>query len=460
MIADWPSVDAFPLTDPGLKRSHNEDWVGVYEPDDPEELASSGRLYIVADGVGGASRGERASQYAGEKVLYEFYQSHEPDLADRLHMAIRAANADIFEHTERNDTQDPMGTTFVAASLRGRELVIANVGDSRAYLIRGGQIQQLTRDHSLLQQLIDEDELTPDEVQNFRRKNVIMRSVGADEFVEVDLFRRDVHPGDSLLLCSDGLYKYFPDPNELARLALAGATAQAAQQLVQIAKQRGGSDNITVLIIRLGGAKTKLIRPPAGRAGRKVAPAWDDMPTDTRPPRRRTSGLYIGKYPVTGPVLAALVIGSAILVTGMVTAGLMIGTQLFGDEPVSPANPTAPLATLIPTVTLPATAQPTALVTEQLVTEPAVVATVTTAAPVSTITLESAPICKWKVDSILSEKYRQTWPTTDFNVYQDRFRVLNPGIEPDNIQIGQELRIPWPLPLEPTADGSEPTCPS
>ena len=212
-------VQVGPLSVEGRKRPRNEDYVAFHEPGDPRELARSGRLYIVADGVGGAAHGERASQYAAQKVLYDFYQSSGPDLGERLQSAIRAANADLYQYAERADAPQPIGTTLVAAVLCGPELVVANVGDSRAYLIREGRIHQISRDHSLVQKLIDEEELTPEAALTFPRKNVILRSVGAEAFVDVDVFRCEARPGDTLLLCTDGLHKYFPDPTEIAHVA-------------------------------------------------------------------------------------------------------------------------------------------------------------------------------------------------------------------------------------------------
>ena len=133
-------------TDTGRKRQHNEDFIDYYEPDDVEELARGGRLYVVADGVGGAAAGEVASEYAVGKVLHEYYRSTEPDIGERLRAAIHAANADIFEHVEQRPELGRMGTTIVVAVVLGDQLIVANVGDSRAYLIRNGEIHQITRD--------------------------------------------------------------------------------------------------------------------------------------------------------------------------------------------------------------------------------------------------------------------------------------------------------------------------
>ena len=199
------------LTDVGRKRPHNEDFVDCFEPTDTEELARSGRLYIVADGVGGGSAGEVASEYAAKKVLHEYYHSSEPDLGERLKTAIHAANAGIFEHVQRRPELGRMGTTLVAAVVRGDELVVANVGDSRAYLIRKGEIHQVTRDHSLVARLVDEGSITPEEAETHPRRNVVLRSLGAGAKVYSDIFDGRVQRGDQIVLCSDGLMRHVTD---------------------------------------------------------------------------------------------------------------------------------------------------------------------------------------------------------------------------------------------------------
>jgi protein phosphatase len=238
----------FGLTHAGKKKPNNEDCVDWFEPRDPLERVHNGNLYLVADGVGGGSRGEKASQYAVQKVLFEYYQQDDDDLSGRLTRAIQSANTDIFAFSEESGTE-LMGTTLVAAAVRGAEAVIASVGDSRAYLMRGADAQQVTHDHSLIQKLIDNRELSPQDAQTHPRKNVILRSVGAEERVDVDVYRLQLQPGDRLLLCSDGLHKYFPHSPELANLVNTGTPEQSVHQLVNLANERGGSDNISALIV-------------------------------------------------------------------------------------------------------------------------------------------------------------------------------------------------------------------
>ncbi len=281
-------TETFGLSDLGRRRRNNEDCFVFYEPNDPDERAQSGCLYIVADGVGGAAMGERASQYAAHKTLFDFYETHDPDLGARLRQAIRAANADIFAHAAQRALAKPMGTTLVAVALRGEQIVVANVGDSRAYLLRAGQAAPLTRDHSLAQQLLDEGELTPDEALHFERKNVILRSVGGSAEVAVDLFTETVAPGDALLLCTDGLHNYFPDPVELAELASAGTAEQAAHRLIVRANARGGADNLTALLVRLFAPDGAPPRAPSAVIPAPTTPDWDNLPTVIVPRRRAT----------------------------------------------------------------------------------------------------------------------------------------------------------------------------
>jgi protein phosphatase len=183
--------------------------------------------------------------------LFEFYQSYDSDPTGRLLSAIQAANTDIFTYAQTHSSR-PMGTTLVAASVCQDRLVVANVGDSRAYLIRSQQIEQLTHDHSLVQKLVDEHQLTAEEARTSKQRNIILRSVGSNERVAVDTFRVELKEDDLVLLCSDGLHKYFADPQELAEAALDGPVELAAQRLIDLANERGGSDNISVILVRIG----------------------------------------------------------------------------------------------------------------------------------------------------------------------------------------------------------------
>lgn len=362
-------VEAAACTDRGRKKPKNEDFVIFYEPDLPADLAQHGRLYIVADGVGGAERGERASRYAAEKVLFEYYQSTTTNLPERLRSAIKAANVDIFSHTEHTATQNPMGTTIVAVAIRGHQLVVANVGDSRAYLIRGQQIQQITRDHSLVQSLFEEGELTLGEMLTFKKKNVINRSIGTDEQVEPTISEWEVHAGDTIFLCSDGIYKYFPAPQEVAQWVQAGAreeqakqlmaaaehelktyvtagTAQeAAQQIIHLANDRGGSDNLSAIVVRLH--EPALTPPPqlVVPVSQPLPPDWENAPTQVPPSPRKTKAkapppIYRQSFLLMGLILMAVILVGLLV--------FFVAKELFSPGGLAGPGPTQPTQHLPP----------------------------------------------------------------------------------------------------------------
>jgi serine/threonine protein phosphatase PrpC len=339
------AIEAEFLTHVGRKRRHNEDFVDCFEPADPEELAHSGRLYIVADGVGGAADGEVASEYAVKKVLHEYYRSTEPDLGERLKAVIRAANADIFEHVQRRPELGRMGTTVVAAAVRDDELVVANVGDSRAYLIRNGEIHQITRDHSLVAKLVDEGSITPEEAERHPRRNVLLRSIGADPDTYPDTFEGRLQPGDQVVLCSDGLTRYVSD-DEILDVATHTRADRAVKRFVETANARGGKDNISVMLIRA----TEAMPPPAlaetvGGLRTPLQPEFDAI-HDTVSRRRKTpSRLPIPKW--------ALAFGGAFVGVCLLLGALFIGGRALGIIPFF-AEPTD-IPTLTVTFTTPST---------------------------------------------------------------------------------------------------------
>ncbi|MBM4342079.1 MAG: Stp1/IreP family PP2C-type Ser/Thr phosphatase [Deltaproteobacteria bacterium] len=255
------------LTDVGLVRDGNEDALLLMEAD---------QLYVVADGMGGHSAGEVASAFTIE-ALRSFYGN--PDLTQRvrsaylrarrakaemtvaeasphalrLRKAVESANISVYRLAQQHDQLRDMGTTLVGAVFQGNRIHIANVGDSRLYRMRGGKLRQLTEDHSLLNEYIRMNLLQPEEIENFPYKNVIVRALGLQDQVIVDLFVDTVRRGDHYLLCSDGLTDLVRD--EEIELVLRNApTAQSAcYRLTDLAKARGGHDNITTIIVRIHG---------------------------------------------------------------------------------------------------------------------------------------------------------------------------------------------------------------
>lgn len=239
------------LTDKGQKRPHNEDYITFFEPSEKEGLLQSGCLYIVADGVGGAAKGEKASKYAAEKVRYEYFQNPGVKPAERLARAMLTANEDIYNYSQRDGEYKRMATTMVAAVVYQNNLIVANVGDSRAYLIRNGNVKQITRDHNIKGELVREGSLTEEEARFSKVRNSLTRSIGGEAEVTVDVFPPILlEPGDQIFLCSDGLTRY-ANQETVAKLASQGSPAEIVQAAINYANQSGGADNISAILIQI-----------------------------------------------------------------------------------------------------------------------------------------------------------------------------------------------------------------
>jgi protein phosphatase len=262
------TVDVWPVTEAG-QADENEDYVLFYQPADAEVQRISGSLYVVADGLGGGARGKTASRYAAHKVVSDYYSSSEPDLGLRLREAIAAANTDLRAYAAQRPELVKVGTTLVALVIRGEQVHIASVGDSRAYLVRDGGIQQITRDHTLVQQLIDEGAIGPEEAHDHPRRDVVLRSLGAADEVLVDVYDLRMRPDDSIILCTDGLTRYLYD-EEIAEIAASASPRSTAETLVKKALDHGGKDNVTVL--------AALLRDGAPSSTAGIPHAWDGAP--------------------------------------------------------------------------------------------------------------------------------------------------------------------------------------
>ena len=247
------SVAAF--TDVGRVRKNNQDYVAYHIPPDSRVREQYGSLFLVCDGVGGQSAGDVASEHAGRRILNDYYQGPaDQPLPTRLLAAIQQANADILaENAEQPDARK-MTTTVVAAVVAGFHLHVAHVGDSRAYLARQGQITQLTKDHSWVAEMVRAGDLTPEEARNHPWRNRITRALGLKEHVEVDVQSFEIAPGDVVVLCSDGLTRHVDD-QEIAGMATSRPARSAAQSLVKLAKERGGTDNISVIVVQMQAAE-------------------------------------------------------------------------------------------------------------------------------------------------------------------------------------------------------------
>jgi protein phosphatase len=242
-------------TNVGMKRTHNEDNFSIIE--------ESG-LYIVADGMGGHASGEIASKMAVD-AMREFFAltANDPERTwpykmdrskgyeeNRLITGIKLANLRIYESAQRDPRQRGMGTTIVALFAVEDGVYLAHVGDSRVYRIRDAALEQLTEDHSLLNDYIKMKRLTPEEIANFPHKNVIVRALGMKDTVKVDTRLEQPRAGDLYLLCSDGLSGPVTDDELLDVVSSAGDLKSAAARLIAKANDNGGPDNITVVLAR------------------------------------------------------------------------------------------------------------------------------------------------------------------------------------------------------------------
>lgn len=244
-------VEVCLCSDVGKKREKNEDSCILTAPNDPEALRERGLLFAVADGMGGASAGEYASRMALNMLSSAYYSGPRLPIPAALRSAIEAANGKVFEEAELNPAFHGMGTTVSAVVLHGDNAYIAQVGDSRVYLLRErAGIHQLTKDHSLVAEQVRNGLITEDEARRHQLRNLITRAVGIKEQVKVDLFTLKLKPNDTLLLCSDGLCNMVAD-DEIARTLTVGELLANTRSLIQQANDAGGTDNITAVALRV-----------------------------------------------------------------------------------------------------------------------------------------------------------------------------------------------------------------
>ncbi len=237
-------------TDPGITRPNNEDYFTDQYPNyAPEVLARKGLLYIVADGVGGNDAGEIASRMAVEHTRLFYYQDPNPNVRASLIAAIEEVNRQIYRQGLSNAAQHRMGTTITAVVLYGTQFYVANVGDSRAYLVRNGKAELLTRDHTWVAESVTAGLISPAEAAVHSQRHIITRSLGQDLTVQVDCSGPFLlQPGDRLLLCTDGLSELVSSA-ELAAIAVGFPPQEVVRQLIALARQRGAPDNVTALVI-------------------------------------------------------------------------------------------------------------------------------------------------------------------------------------------------------------------
>lgn len=238
-------IKTFSITDIGIRRKLNQDYVFTSEI----SIGNLDNLFIVADGMGGHNAGDYASKYTVRTIVEEVGRAKEETTVTILENAIKKANVHI--RTKANEVEDynGMGTTVVAATIEGDVLTVANVGDSRLYVINSDEIKQITRDHSLVEEMIRMGGLAREQARSHPDKNIITRAIGAQDDVDVDFFHVRLEKGDMILMCSDGLTNMVED--EEIRLILNGQRdiVEKAQRLVFAANENGGKDNIAVVLI-------------------------------------------------------------------------------------------------------------------------------------------------------------------------------------------------------------------
>lgn len=236
-------------TDVGLVRSENQDFGTYTTPAEENASMPRGRLMIVADGMGGHRGGATASRLAAEIVKAQYLGAETEDIPTALREALTGANARIFAEAQSNPDLQGMGTTTSALAIRENLGWFAHVGDSRIYLVRDEEISQMTEDHSLVASMVREGLLTSKEAESHPRRNVLQRSMGVSEDVEIDIKGPfEVHEGDTFIICSDGLHGVVKEEElkEMAKLRI----EVAADEFVQLALERGGPDNVTVIVAR------------------------------------------------------------------------------------------------------------------------------------------------------------------------------------------------------------------
>jgi protein phosphatase len=270
MINGAVRVSVFGKTDLGRTREHNEDTFLVADLStgnaslQPEvrrhEVGPRGSLFMVADGMGGAAAGELASAMAADLIYRHMATAwasdptHSPEqFAFRMREAVELANDQIYSYARHHPEVRGMGTTVTAAGVYGGDIYLAQIGDSRAYLVRGAEAIQLTKDQSLMQRLVDAGELTEHEAEQSERRNIILQALGPDPRVKVDLTHQPIRRGDTLILCSDGLSSVVRR-EEFARMAREHPDLpELCSALIDLANARGGPDNITAVAAHFEG---------------------------------------------------------------------------------------------------------------------------------------------------------------------------------------------------------------
>ncbi len=268
-------------TDLGRVRENNEDKFDYYEPEDPTLLATRGCLFAVADGMGGHAAGQIASELALKTLISHYYDSLNDDVPTSILEAFCSANETINQLAQMIPERSGMGTTLTAAVLVEDRVYVGQVGDSRAYVIRGGEIRQVTYDHSWVAEQVRMGGMTAEEAELSPYRNIITRSIGTQPTVEPDVFVERAQAGDTWVLCSDGLTGHVTDA-EILQIVPGRPPTEAARQLIELANSRGGRDNVTVFVLSI-----RDLQPGEGEPAQAEA-----LPADSGPaPAEEKRGL-------------------------------------------------------------------------------------------------------------------------------------------------------------------------
>jgi len=286
----------------GGSRSNNEDYWSGTPPDLAPQLgATKGLLFVVCDGMGGHQAGEVASQMATETIQHIYYADPNPDVGASLQAAIEEANRRVYHDAVNNSHHKGMGTTVTAAVIYKNEVTVANVGDSRTYWIRDGQIVQISQDHTWVAEQEKAGIVTAEQARSHPNRNVVTRSLGGGASVKVDVFPpQPMRPGDVVLLCTDGLSGVVTDPEMAVIVSQSPNSATAARKLVDLTLSRGAPDNVTAVVLARAGpeAMRATRRLEQGKAGRKTA----------------------------RPAVLAAAVGAGVLSLALVAAGILLLT--------------------------------------------------------------------------------------------------------------------------------------
>jgi protein phosphatase len=242
-------MKAFALTNMGVRRNTNQDYAYVSE----QNVGNLPNILIVADGMGGHKAGEVASEQAVNAVLESIKQNESKDKITIIEEAIAKANEKVLNMATSDEKFKGMGTTLVVATLENDILYVANVGDSRLYLIDNDDIRQITRDHSLVQEMVSLGELDKESARTHARKNVITRAIGVNEKIIADFFEVDISENTKILLCSDGLSNMVEDSqiNDIVKECAGKTLEDTVHKLIDIANENGGLDNIAVVLAQV-----------------------------------------------------------------------------------------------------------------------------------------------------------------------------------------------------------------